>query len=252
MSASFPLDWPIALIAAPFVGSFLGVLARRLPAGEGVVLGRSACPHCGHALGPRDLVPILSWALAGGRCRHCGARLGIFYPAVELMALAVAAWAAAVMDGWLVWASCALGWALLALALIDWRHLLLPDSLTLPLIPAGLAVAYALEPAALADHAIGGVAGFAALFAVAAAYRQLRGHEGLGLGDAKLLAAAGAWVSWTGLPSVMVIAGATGLALALVSVLRGRPPGWTRAVPYGTYLALATWIVWLHGPLVPG
>jgi leader peptidase (prepilin peptidase)/N-methyltransferase len=239
---------------APFVGSFLGVLALRLPAGEGVVWDRSVCRSCGHRLGPLDLVPLLSWLWSGGRCRYCRARVGWFYPGIELGALAVAAWAAAVTPaGWLFWASCGLGWTLLALAVIDWRHLVLPDVLTLPLVPAGLAVAWLIDPAMLPHHLVGAVAGFVSFALVGWIYARLRGRDGLGLGDAKLLAATGAWVSWTGLPSVVLVAGAAGLAGALLAAAGGRGglrAG--RAIPFGPCLALATWFVWLHGPIVVG
>ena len=115
-----------------------------------------------------------------------------------MAALAVAAWSLAVLPGWLAWAGCVLGWTLLALAVIDAKHLLLPDTLTLPLVPAGLLVAWAVEPAKLADHAIGAAAGFVVVAAIGLAYRRLRGREGIGLGDAKLFAAAGAWVNTDG------------------------------------------------------
>ncbi|MFQ5567894.1 MAG: prepilin peptidase, partial [Paracoccaceae bacterium] len=119
----------ILLVAAPFVGSFLGLLIERLPAGESVVLGRSRCGKCGAALGPRDLVPLLSWAASGGRCRHCRAALGWFHPGIEAAALGVALWSVLVVPGWLAWASAGLGWTLLALAVIDQRHMVLPDAL---------------------------------------------------------------------------------------------------------------------------
>ncbi len=252
MIESIGLERLLAIAAAPFVGSFLGLLARRLPAGDTVVLGRSRCPHCGHPLGPRDLVPVLSWLVSRGRCRYCAAPLGLFYPAVEIGAVLVAVSAAAMQTGWLMWASCGLGWALLTLALIDLRHLVLPDELTLPLIPAGLAVAYALEPARTLDHLAGAVLGFAALYLVARVYRMVRGREGLGLGDAKLAAAAGAWVAWPGLPSVVLEAATIALAAALAGALAGRRLRWSDQVPFGPYLALATWLVWLLGPLTFG
>jgi hypothetical protein len=125
-----------AAVVAPFVGSFLGVVVARLPEKRDVVGGRSRCPACGHVLGVRDLAPLLSWAVLRGRCRHCGARIGWIYPAVELGALGVAVWAASVVEGWLLWVSCGLGWTLLALAAIDLRHYLLPNALTLPLAAA--------------------------------------------------------------------------------------------------------------------
>lgn len=242
-------DLLFLLLAAPCVGSFLGVVIERLPAGKTVLRGRSACPHCGTALSWRDLLPLAGWLANRGRCRSCGARLGLFYPAVELAALAVALWAVLVVPGWPLWVSCALGWTLIALAVIDWRHLFLPDSLTLPLIPAGLAVTWALSPGRLIDHLIGAAAGFFLLLALAALYRRLRGREGLGPGDAKLLAAAGAWLGWQGLASVILLAAAGGLAGALLQARGegGLDPG--RAVAFGPYLAGALWLVWLYGPL---
>ena len=240
------------LLVSPFVGSFLGVLVLRLPRGEGVVAGRSRCPHCGTTLGPADLVPLLSYLVRRGTCRHCGARLSRLYPAIELAALGTAAWALWVLPGGgLAWAGAALGWTLLALALIDLRHFLLPDVLTLPLIPAGLALAWWVDPAKLPAHAIGAAAGFGAFAALAWGYRRLRGREGLGLGDAKLFAAAGAWVSWTGLGSVLLWAALPALAVTLVLGLRrgglsGRTP-----LPFGAYLAAGLWLTWLYGPLQP-
>ena len=139
----------IALVLAPFVGSFLGVVVRRLPAGRPLALGRSACETCGRALGPGELVPLLSWLWQRGRCGCGRVALSPFYPAIELAALAVALSAAWLLSGWLLRASLALGWTLLALAAIDLRHYLLPDVLTLPLIPAGLAVAGVLDPGLL-------------------------------------------------------------------------------------------------------
>jgi leader peptidase (prepilin peptidase)/N-methyltransferase len=240
------------LLAAPCVGSFLGVVAVRLPQGRSSLRGRSACPHCGTRLGVLDLVPILGWCFARGRCRHCGAGVSWSYPAIELAALIVAAWSLAVLPGWLAWASCVLGWSLIALAVIDARHLLLPDALTLPLVPAGLAVAWWVDPAKLPDHALGAAAGFLALAAVGLAYRRLRGREGLGLGDAKLFAAAGAWLSWEGLPSVLLLAAAGALAWHLVAArLTGRRLT-GRELPFGPYLAAALWLVWLYGPVVAG
>jgi len=142
------------IVVAPFVGSFLGVVIDRLPTGRAILWDRSRCGGCGATLGPRELVPIVSWCLQGGRCARCKAALPRFYPLIELAALAVAISAASVVSGWLLLVSCGLGWALLTLAVIDARHFLLPDVLTLPLIPAGLAVAYGIDPELLAGHAL--------------------------------------------------------------------------------------------------
>jgi leader peptidase (prepilin peptidase)/N-methyltransferase len=241
-----------ALLIAPFVGSFLGVLIERLPAGRPVVLARSTCDHCGRTLAVSDLVPLGSYLARRGRCACGEARLSAFYPAIELAALAVALSAVAVLSGWLLWASRGLGWALLALAAIDLRHFVLPDVLTLPLIPAGLAVAWALDPALLPDHAFGAILAFAVFVAIAFAYRRLRGREGLGMGDAKLLAAAGAWLGWRALPSVVVIAAVVALALALAGAVAGGKLAWTTRIAFGPHLALGFWLVWLFGPVIIG
>lgn len=237
------------LLAAPFIGSFLGVLIRRLPAGRGVVLGRSACEGCGTPLGPVDLVPLASYVALRGRCRHCGAAIGGFHPAVELAALAVAASAvAAGLAGPALLAACVLGWTLLALAWIDVRTWLLPDVLTLPLLLAGLAAAAAWAPWTLADRAAAAAFGWFGLMAVAAAYRRLRGRDGLGGGDAKLLGAGGAWLGTAMLPWTLLLAALLGLAWAAAGVLRGRRLDAATAVPFGPALALAIWLLaLLHG-----
>lgn len=240
------------LIASPFIGSFLAVLAVRLPERRGVLFGRSACDACGHALGVAELIPVASYLALRGKCRHCGAPIDPIHPVMELGALAVAASAAVFTVGWVLLASCVLGWMLLTLAAIDWRTGLLPDLLTYPLIVLGIVAAQFLDPASLADHAIGAVAGFAVFAALTVLYRWLRGREGLGLGDAKLLAASGAWLAWQALPSVVLFAAILGLALVLVRRLMGQALSATDRIAFGPALAAATWIVWLFGPLVPG
>ncbi len=240
------------LLAAPFVGSFMAMVVYRLPAGKPLVFARSACRQCGHTLGVLDLVPILSWLALRGRCRHCGAAVGALYPLIEVGALGVALWSAAVLPAGLAWAGCLLGWTLLTLAVIDVRHLILPDLLTLSLTAAGLLTAWIIDPSRVAEHLIGAAAGFLVFVAIGAAYRAVRGRDGLGGGDAKLAAAAGAWVAWQGLPGVVLIAALTGLLAAIAARLSGHAVGRDTALPFGAFLAAGTWIVWLYGPLVPG
>ena len=242
----------LALLIAPLIGSFLGVVAERLPEGESIVFARSTCRHCGNALSMRDLIPLLSWLARRGRCGCGRIRLSAFYPGIELAALAVAVSAAVVVPGWLLWASLALGWTLLTLAAIDLRHYLLPDVLTLPLIPVGLGVAWLIEPARVVDHVIGAVAGLGGFALVAGLYHRVRHREGMGLGDAKLLAGGGAWLGWQALPSVIVIAAASALALALAATLAGAKLTATTRIAFGPYLALGIWLVWLHGPFILG
>ncbi len=257
--------WLPPLLFAPVIGSFLGVLIRRLPAGQPVGLARSACEACGHTLSPAEMVPLLSYVALRGRCRACGAPIPAFHPAIEVAALLVAAsavlaraWAGG-DGGWDdaaglwpgaaagLWADCALGWTLLALAWIDAEHFLLPDLLTLPLVLAGLAWCWWSETAeweqgALGGHALGAALGYGGLRAVALAYRALRGREGMGAGDAKLLGACGAWLGWAALPWVLLGAAVMGLAAAGTMQLRGREVGRLTALPFGPFLAAACWL----------
>jgi len=242
--------WPVLL--APIIGSFIGVVVLRAPRARTILFGRSACVFCDHRLTPRDLIPIISWSAARGRCRYCGKPTGVFYPFIELAALALAVWSALTFTGWLMWASCLLGWSLLALAAIDFRFYLLPDFLTFPLIAAGLFVTWIADRSEVPGHAAGAVLGLAFVVAVRVAYRSLRGKEGMGLGDAKLLSAAGAWVSWTGLPSVVLLGALAALSFVLFKSWRGRNVSLGDRLPFGTFLCLGTWVVWLYGPLVAG
>lgn len=239
-----------ALVAAPFVGSFLGVVADRMPRRESVVAGRSKCRACGIALGPASLLPLLSWALQRGRCRSCGGRIDWLLPLMEIGALAIAISASTVCHGWLLWASCALGWTLLTLAAIDARWQILPDALTLTLIPAGIGAFWLIDRSNVVEHAMAAMAGFVVFAAIGWTYRRLRGRDGLGLGDAKLLAAAGAWTGFAGLPGVVLWACGTALAVVLMGVPFGATVTSDRRIAFGPYLCLGIWLVWLYGPLM--
>ncbi|HQT84358.1 MAG: hypothetical protein B7Z58_05355 [Acidiphilium sp. 37-64-53] len=238
--------WLPPLIVAPFAGSVAGVMIRRLPAHRPVGLARSSCDHCNAPLAARDLIPLVSFAVLRGRCRRCGAPIAREHLAVELAAIAIALWAISATNSQPdLWAACALGWTLLTLAWIDAKHLILPDVLTLPLIVAGLCFTWWLTPAALASHALGAIAGYLSFRAIALIYRTLRGREGLGAGDAKLLAAAGAWVGLAALPDLITAAALLGLAIAIAARTTTKwPPA--SAIPFGPALALATFVSRLY------
>jgi leader peptidase (prepilin peptidase)/N-methyltransferase len=254
--------WLPLLLVSPIVGSFLGVLVMRLPEGRPVALARSACDGCGTPLGARDLVPLLSFVALRGRCRYCRAPINRLHPAIELAAALVAGlvilvervraspWP--VPDGatvaWL-WSGGVLGWGALALALIDWRCLRLPDVLTLPLLLLGLGACFVLAPDALGGHAAAVVVGYGAFRGLAWTYRRLRGRDGLGAGDAKLLAAGGAWLGLGALPILVLCAALATLGLA---VLQGRgriDPA--MPIPFGPGLAVAVWGLWLWSAPLP-
>ena len=248
MTEARAAEWSLVLVA-PFIGSFLGVLIRRLPEGSPIARGRSHCDACGATLQVRDLVPILSWVMVGGRCRYCRQPLGWFYPGIELAAVVIALAAVLIHGGQGAWLDCLFGWCLLALGWIDLRCWLLPDALTLPLIIAGLAAAFLFNPDQLTDRALGAALGYLSLIAIAALYRRLRGREGLGGGDAKLLAASGAWLGAAALPQVILLAAISALAAAGCLRLGGIRLGIHSALPFGPFLALVTWVLWLMGPL---
>jgi len=241
--------WLILAVVAPAIGSFIGVLIIRLPEGRAVVASRSVCEHCGHVLGPHDLIPLASWLWLRGKCRYCGAKIGTLYPAIELAALAVVAWAATQTSGEVLVASCLLGWALLAVAVIDWRSFLVPDALSLFLLLTGFAAAFAFDPLRFSDHVLGAGAGVLLFALLAWGYQALRGREGLGFGDAKLLGGLGAWVAWQGLPSIILFGASLGLFAVLIKAQSGKRLKATDRLPFGSFLAAAGWLVWLYGPL---
>jgi len=170
-------------------------------------------------------------------------------PAVVFPALAVAAWAAFATDGWLLGATCGFGWTLLVLAAIDIAYFRLPNLLTLPLTAVGLAVTYFIDIDLLPNHLFGAAIGFVVFAAIREGYLMMRGTEGLGFGDAKLMAAFGAWLGWQALPSVVLIGSVSGIAVTLIQMLWGQPARLDRRLPFGAYLSLGAWLVWLYGPI---
>lgn len=238
------MGWFLLLIA-PFIGSFLGVLIRRLPRGEPVGMDRSRCEACHHVLSPSELIPLFSYVLQHGRCRACGTKIDPFHPAIELAATVIAALALAVTgaDNPMLWGDVLLGWALLALSWIDFETFRLPDVLTLPLLLSGLAEdILTSDGAPLESRVAGALAGWALLSLVSALYKALRGRAGLGGGDAKLFAAGGAWLGIGALPVVLLGASVCGLIFALVLVARGRHLHARMMLPFGPCLALSLWI----------
>lgn len=238
--------WPIAgFILGAVIGSFLATVILRWPEGRSVLSGRSACDGCGRRLSASDLVPLLSFLIQRGRCRTCGARIDPLHPGVELgcaLAGAIALWLAPGIEG-LGWAI--LAWFLIVLAVLDYRHFWLPDALTLPLAFLGFTLAIWVNGVALADRLIGAAAGYGALTLVRLGYRRLRGREGMGGGDPKLLGALGAWMGWQTLPLILLIASGTALMLAAWDMMQGRAVTRATQVPLGTFMAMAAIPGWM-------
>ena len=242
------------------IGSFLNVVIHRLPlmmerawrmeSAEllGVVIDpptritlsapASRCPSCGHAIAWHENIPLLSYLRLGGKCSACKAPISIRYPAIEVLTallFAACGWHFGPQPSVLLW--CGFTATLMALAFIDVDTMLLPDDLTLPLLWAGIvASALGLIPVPLAASVGGAVAGYLALWLVFHAYRLIRGKEGMGAGDFKLLAALGAWLGWALIPSIILLSSAVGAAVGL-SLMVLRQHDRNVPIPFGPYLA---------------
>ena len=261
-----------AAVLGLLVGSFLNVVIHRLPKmldrewaaqcaelrGEAtapaprynLVVPRSACPSCGHRIGAAENVPVLSWLALRGRCRGCGTRISARYPAVELMTgtlSALAVWHFG--PTWQGLAAMGLLWALVALTFIDADTQLLPDDITLPLLWAGLGANLFGLFVPLAEAVIGAIAGYLALWSVYWAFKLIRGKEGMGHGDFKLLAALGAWLGWKQLPAIVLMSSVVGAVIGIALIALRRHDSAT-PLPYGPYLAIAGAIALFAGPVL--
>jgi leader peptidase (prepilin peptidase)/N-methyltransferase len=228
--------------------------ASALPERFSLVVPRSACPICKAPITAWQNIPVISWLALRGRCAACKTRISARYPAVELATGILSAWTAWHF-GFGIAAACAVAvtWALIALTGIDVDHQLLPDSITLPLLWAGLLAAAVIGPLPGAsllvsprDAVLGAAAGYLSLWLVFHAFRLITGKEGMGYGDFKLLAAFGAWMGWKVLPLIILLSAAAGAALGIAMILlRGRDRA--APMPFGPYLAAAGWLAMLYG-----
>ncbi len=229
------------------VGSFLNVVIHRLPRGESLVRPPSRCPGCGAHVRWFDNVPVLSYVFLGGRCRSCKARISARYPAVELLG-GVAAVAPLLRFGLTVPGveAMLLLMLLIPLAFIDLEHHILPDVLTLPGIAVGLGCSFLGGLVPPLDAAVGAAIGAAVPLAVIVIYRWLRGAEGMGLGDSKLLAMIGAFLGWRGALLTLGVAATAGAAVggALIASGKGRRD---TELPFGTFLGGASALVLFAG-----
>ncbi len=228
------------------IGSFLNVVIHRLPRQESIISPGSRCPTCGTALRWFDNVPVVSYAVLGGRCRGCGSGISIRYPVVELITAGVFIWHYLVF-GWtpLLAVRLLFGASLVALFAIDLEHHLLPDAITLPGIIAGLAASLFLPPG-IADALIGMLVGGGVLWLIGEAYFRYSGEEGLGGGDVKMLGMIGAFLGWKLVLLTMMLSSVAGsvIGIAVIAWHRG---GLKRALPFGTFLALAALAASLYG-----
>ena len=217
-----------------------------------LVVPRSACPACGHSITALENIPVLSWLALRGRCRACGARISVRYPIVEILGGVAAAAAIAHFGATPAGAAaCVFLWTLLALTWIDIDTQFLPDNLTLPLLWAGLVANLQGLFTPLPGAVIGAMAGYLSLWSIYWLFKLIRGKEGMGYGDFKLLAALGAWLGWKTLPLIVVVSSVVGALVGIALILfKGRDHN--VPIAFGPYLAIAGVIALFYGPrLVP-
>lgn len=268
------LYFSLVFLFSLMIGSFLNVVIHRLPImlerewqaeylgyfnpetqpqqeeRYNLMVPRSACPHCGHAITAMENIPLLSWLWLKGRCRECQAPISARYPLVELLtALLSLVVAATYPPGWGLLAALLLTWVLVALTFIDLDKMLLPDQLTLPLLWGGLLFNLTGGFAPLADAVIGAMAGYLVLWSLYWAFKLLTGKEGMGYGDFKLLAALGAWLGWQALPIVLLLSSLVGAFIGIGLILL-RNHHQNKPIPFGPYLAIAGWIALLWGDTI--
>ena len=222
----------------------LELAADDVPAPPDLVRKGSHCPHCKHPLAAWDNIPLLSWLLLRGRCRYCKTSISMQYPLVELLcgiASAIVVWHFGLT--WQAAAGLVFTWMLIAAGGIDFRTQLLPDSLTQPLLWLGLLLSLVPVFAGTREALIGAAIGYLALWSVYWLFKLATGKEGMGYGDFKLFAAAGAWMGYAALLPVIILAALSG---AIIGIIMLRVRGQDRSVPFafGPFLAIAMW-VWL-------
>ena len=225
------------------IGSFLNVVAYRVPVGESLVSPGSHCPSCDAPVRPWDNIPVVSWLMLRGKCRHCGVRISSRYPIVELLTAAAFAAVVAVngFDEDLVLELPFVA-ALIALAAIDLDHRLLPNKIVYPLAAYGVAATLLVDRADLAENLIAGAGAFTFLFLAVLAYPR-----GMGMGDVKLAGAMGIYLGLSVIPALL-IAFLAGSIVGLTMIAREGASARKKAVPFGVFLALGGIVAVLAGP----
>ncbi|MGZ8289114.1 MAG: prepilin peptidase [Telluria sp.] len=258
-----------AAVLGLLVGSFLNVVIYRIPkmmqresdnyvaheSGKelphtdrfNLMVPRSACPHCGHQITAMENIPVISWLALRGKCRACKAPISPRYPLVEAFTgLVSAAMVWHFGSGWMGLATLVFAWMLIAMTFIDFDTQLLPDDLTYPLLWLGLLVNLDGMFVPLREAVIGAAAGYLVLWGIYWLFKLVTGKEGMGYGDFKLLAALGAWLGWTMLPTIILLSSVVG-AVVGISLIVFTKHGREKPIPFGPYLAAAGLIALLFG-----
>jgi leader peptidase (prepilin peptidase)/N-methyltransferase len=261
----------LVVIVGLLVGSFLNVVIHRLPLMMerewksecrlileldqtqapketfNLAYPNSHCPNCNATIGALENIPVLSYLVLGGKCKHCKEPISIRYPLVEA-ATGLISGLVAIKFGlqWELLAALVFSWALVALTMIDADTKLLPDQITLPLLWLGLVVNLLGGFTDLESAVLGAVFGYLTLWSVYWAFKIVTGKEGMGYGDFKLLAALGAWLGWQALPGIILLSSLVGAVLGVAILTLSKQDKQT-ALPFGPYLAVAGWIYLIYG-----
>jgi leader peptidase (prepilin peptidase)/N-methyltransferase len=240
----YPICVGFALGAA--IGSFLNVVIYRLPLGQSIVRPGSHCPRCQKAISWYDNIPILSYAMLGGRCRSCRSRISPKYPAVELLTATAAAGIV-----WRYGPSLEAAWifafvaTMIAITAIDWAHQIIPDPLSLGGVVLGWIGAAVCLDLGLVQSLIGSLVGAGVILVIAALYKAFRKVDGMGGGDVKLMAMIGAFLGWKMVFPVLFIAALFGSLYGVYLMRAGR--GGKTAVAFGSFLAPAACVMMFAG-----
>jgi leader peptidase (prepilin peptidase)/N-methyltransferase len=235
MTGAFALTF--AALFGALIGSFLNVCVHRLPRGASIVWPSSACPSCRRELSWFENVPIVSYAVLGGRCRTCKVPISVRYPVIEaLTAMMFAAGWWYYGPGPLLASRLIFGCALIVLFAIDLEHHLLPNVITLPGIVIGFMFSF-VNPPGWRDSLIGIVVGGGVLFLIAEGYYRIRHEEGLGMGDVKMLAMIGAFLGWQLTLLTLMLGSFAGTIIGVLMLATGRGT-MKYALPFGTFLSI--------------
>jgi len=232
------------------IGSFLNVCIVRLPKRESLIRPSSHCPHCNEPIRFYDNIPIISYILLAGKCRNCKNRISLRYPVVEgLTALMTVAlfmrYGPSVQFLLLLLFSA----ALLVITFIDLDHQIIPDAVSIPGIPCGVAASLLIPTISWLDSLLGILFGGGLLLLVAVGYKWITGREGMGGGDIKLLAMMGAWLGWKAIPFILLASSLIGLLIGGGSGLVLKK-GLRTKIPFGPFLSISSLIYIFFGPEV--
>ncbi|MEE9610742.1 MAG: prepilin peptidase [Desulfatiglandales bacterium] len=229
------------------IGSFLNVCVHRIPLNQSITNPPSSCPQCGKRVRFYDNIPVISYLILLGKCRHCGQRISLRYPIVEiitgLLSMALFVRYGLSVQYFLFFLFVA---SLVTISFVDLQHKIIPDVISLPGILLGLGISFVFNHLSWLDSMIGIIAGGGFLYLVAIIFERLTGREGMGGGDIKLLAMIGAWMGWKALPFIILMSSLGGLLIGGGALLvTGQ--GYRVKIPFGPFLALGALIYFFFG-----